>query len=153
MPWIEDAEQKQAVVKRVLEALPEWFGMPDSLAEYVEKAREMPCFVEKEAGEVIGFVSFLQTSECAGEVHVMGILPGWHRKGIGKRLIAACEDRCRKLSLPLLQVKTLDNRVGNAAYLRTYAFYRAMDFLPLEVLPLWDERNPCLLMVKCIHFS
>ena len=35
------------------------------------------------------------------------------------------------------------------AYAQTRAFYLAMGFRPLEELrKLWDEANPCLIMVK-----
>lgn len=36
-------------------------------------------------------------------------------------------------------------------YERTRRFYLAAGFTPLEEFPdLWDERNPCLLMVKSL---
>lgn len=150
MPWIENADRKQAIALSVLRALPDWFGIPQYVDEYAEKAREMACYAHEKDGEAVGFVCLKQTSECAAEVHVMGILPGWHRRGIGRAMIAACEARCRERNLPLLHVKTLDNNVGDAPYLKTYAFYRAMGFLPMEVLPLWDEHNPCLILVKAL---
>lgn len=148
MPWIVDADTKQTLVLRILGALPDWFGIPESTAQYGTDSRDLPCFTVENAGQAIGFVCVKQTSECAAEVHVMGVLPAYHRQGIGRVLIAACEAYCREQNLPILHVKTLDNRVGNESYLKTYAFYRAMAFLPLEVLPLWDEQNPCLLLVK-----
>ena len=54
----------------------------------------------------------------------------------------------RAQGLSLLLVKTLDGSNPDPFYARTRAFYRAMGFLPLQCLPLWDARNPCLLMVK-----
>ncbi|MDD3109908.1 MAG: hypothetical protein PHH32_04610 [Eubacteriales bacterium] len=49
-----------------------------------------------------------------------------------------------------MQVKT-----GEAShypeYDRTIAFYQRMGFLRLEMFPtLWDERNPCLVLVKAL---
>ena len=36
-------------------------------------------------------------------------------------------------------------------YGATVAFYRGVGFLPLEVFPaLWDENNPCLILVKAL---
>ena len=36
-------------------------------------------------------------------------------------------------------------------YDATVAFYRGVGFLPLEVFPtLWDENNPCLILVKTL---
>lgn len=133
-----------------LRALPDWFGIAEAIDSYGRDAREMPCYVHEVDGKAVGFVCVKETSACAAEVHVMGILPAFHRRGIGRALIGACEAYCREHGLPILHVKTLDDKVGDAHYLRTYAFYRAMGFLPLEVLPLWDERNPCLLLVKMV---
>lgn len=148
MPWIYDQDQKQAVILATLRGLPDWFGIPEAIESYGKEGRDLPCYVHMEAGEPVGFVSLKQTSECAAEVHCMAVRAAYHRKGAGRRMIEACEAYCRERGLPILHVKTLDNKVGDECYLKTYAFYRAMGFLPLEVLPLWDERNPCLLLVK-----
>lgn len=150
MPWITDAEQKQAAVLRILGALPDWFGISEAILQYGRESRDLPCLIVEKAGQAVGFVCVKETSACAAEVHVMGVLPAYHRQGIGRELIAACEAYCGERNLSILHVKTLDHHVGDPNYLRTYAFYRALGFLPLEVLPLWDEKNPCLLMVKTL---
>ena len=148
MPWIEEGAHKQAVILQVLGSLPDWFGIPEAIDEYVLGGQAMPCYVHEVDGEAVGFVSLKQTSECAAEIHVMGILPAYHRQGIGRQMIEACEAEARCRGLSLLHVKTVDPQAQYDSYLRTHAFYRAMGFLPLEVLPLWDEHNPCLLLVK-----
>lgn len=78
----------------------------------------------------------------------MGILPGFHRQGIGRRLMQAVEEYARAAGFCLLQVKTVDE--GHyPAYDRTIAFYEGVGFRRLEVFPtLWDEWNPCLVLVK-----
>ena len=46
------------ICREVLEALPEWFGIPASVENYVATADELPmlaCF--DPAGDVVGFVS------------------------------------------------------------------------------------------------
>ena len=51
-----------------------------------------------------------------------------------------------------LQVKTLSDTHPDAAYARTRAFYMAVGFRPLEEFKtLWNEENPCLLMVKSVR--
>ncbi|MCJ7695233.1 MAG: hypothetical protein MUO40_07370, partial [Anaerolineaceae bacterium] len=48
-----------------------------------------------------------------------------------------------------LQVKTLGPSCEDENYAGTRAFYEAMGFVPLEELAqIWDEANPCLIMVK-----
>jgi len=148
MPWITGADEKQAVILRILNALPDWFGIPEAIEQYGKDGRGLPCYVAERDEKAAGFVSVKETSECALEMHVLGVLPEYHRQGVGRELVAACEVYCAERGLSILHVKTLDHRVRDEGYLKTYAFYRAMGFLPLEVLPLWDEANPCLLLVK-----
>ena len=48
----------------------------------------------------------------------------------------------------IIQVKTVDEG-RYKEYDQTIAFYKKMGFLKLEVFPtLWDEWNPCLIMIK-----
>lgn len=145
---LEDTEEKRACIRRILSALPDWFGEPKALEKFVEVGADSPMYVYWKQDQIVGFVCVRPTSESAAEVYVMGVLPAYRHRGIGRLLIRQCEDYCRRHKLPLLHVKTLDHRIGDPDYLETYAFYRAMGFLPLEVLPLWDAQNPCLLMVK-----
>jgi hypothetical protein len=49
----------------------------------------------------------------------------------------------------LLHVKTLAPSDPDPGYAATRAFYEAVGFLPLEVLPqVWGPENPCLLLVR-----
>ena len=80
-----------------------------------------------------------ETSEDALELHVMGVLPAWHRRG----------PRSSALTRRLLHVKTLAPSDPDPGYAATRAFYAAAGFRPLEVLPeVWGPENPCLLMVR-----
>jgi 8-oxo-dGTP diphosphatase len=79
----------------------------------------------------------------------MGIHPDFHRRGIGRSLVAAAEEYALELGVEYIQVKTLDTSHPSLEYARTRTFYESLGFRPLEVFPdLWDEENPCLLMVK-----
>lgn len=81
----------------------------------------------------------------------MGVLEAYHRRGIGRSLVAACEKYCRDHRKEFLTVKTLAEARASKSYEKTRLFYLSMGFKPLEVFPdLWDEDNPCLLMVKRI---
>ena len=94
-----------------------------------------------------------ETSPCAGEIYVMGVLPEYHRSGIGRQLFAAIRAEAIARGYRLLQVKTV--QTGHyAEYDRTNAFYQRMGFLPLECLPtLWDEWNPCQVYVLPLQNS
>lgn len=147
--WIEDAVARRDIAARILAALPEWFGIPESTAEYVRESAGMPFAALMEAKTPVGFLAIKRTSSVAAEIYVMGIDPAYHRCGGGRLLVAACKQWCRSQGLTYLQVKTLDASFPDPNYQRTRRFYAAMGFQPLECLSaLWGEQCPCLLMVQ-----
>jgi len=88
-------------------------------------------------------------SKFATEICVMGILTEYHRQGIGKKLLNACEQLCRQSKTEFLTVKTLAESRESKSYEKTRMFYLAQGFRPIEVFPtIWDEANPCLFMIK-----
>jgi len=149
---IDDLDEKSRIAQEVLEALPEWFGIPEAREDYIRDSRSMPFFAAYADGLPVGFIALATHNENTAEIHVMGIKKPYHRQGIGAALIASAEDFCRMDGYALLEVKTLDAARENAEYAGTRAFYQAMGFLPLECIPeLWGEANPCLIMVKPIR--
>ena len=79
----------------------------------------------------------------------MGVLPRWHRHGIGRALLTRAEAYVR--GRRFLTVKTLAPSHPDENYRATRRFYEAMGFLPLEELPeLWGPQNPCLVMIKTL---
>ena len=90
-----------------------------------------------------------ETSEDALELHVMGVLPAWHRRGAGRALVERAAAYARAEGYSLLHVKTLAPSDPDPGYTATRAFYAAAGFRPLEVLPeVWGPEDPCLLMVR-----
>lgn len=143
--------ERGKLCRNILEALPDWFGIPDSIEEYVEHTDKLPMFSIVTDGQAIGFISVKEHFERSAEVYVMGILPTFHRRGHGRRLIAAAERYARERGLEFLTVKTLSATSSNAAYARTREFYQALGFQALEEFPdLWGPTNPCLLMAKSL---
>ena len=148
---ITSAEEKVVMARKILEALPNWFGIPESINEYVDESKEMPFYAVLEQSVPIGFVAIKQHNAFSAELYVMGIDKAYHRHGIGKKLIACSEKFCKEQGISFLQVKTLDESREDQYYAKTRAFYYTMGFRPLEVFPtLWDVSNPCLLMIKYI---
>ena len=123
-------QERAAVAARVLAALPEWFGIPESTAQYVEDCKALPFVAVCDGETPVGFLALRQTAPQAGEVDVMGTLPAYHRKGAGRALLAWAERYAQAAGWKLLQ---------------------AMGFVDLECFPtLWDAGNPCLVLVKAL---
>lgn len=148
---ITDGNRKREICRNILTALPDWFGIPESVDNYVEKCADLPFWAAKVHGEVIGFISVKSTSPGAAEIYVMGILKGHQKTGIGRSLFKTCYQYCKENGFEFLQVKTLDKSIPDEYYAATRAFYQAMGFRELECIPeIWGSENPCMIMIMSI---
>lgn len=148
--------EKSRICHDILRSLPGWFGVEESLLDYVEKVKTLPfyaCFADESAdSKAAGFLAIMDHNAYTAEIYVMGIRPEYHRHGMGRMLVKKCEEYCRSASKTFLTVKTLDESRADAGYEKTRRFYFAMGFRPIEVFPLlWGEDNPCLFMAKHLH--
>lgn len=145
-----DSNQRANIVKEVLLDLPEWFGLPESTQAYIDEARELTMFVAKVDSEIAGFITLGETSVDCAELHAIGVKKYHQRQGIGQLLYNAFEQEAA-LNFKLIQVKTVDEG-RYKEYDQKIAFYEKMGFMKVEVLPtLWDEWNPCLILMKPVH--
>lgn len=142
-----------ADVERLLRSLPQWFGIEHSLLEYVDDARTLPTYVvrDHDSGAVVGILLLKHHFSASAEVHLMAVDPLRHRQGVGRALLRSAETDLRADGVRFLQVKTLSDSHPDDNYALTRQFYLAEGFTPLEEFAdLWDEGNPCLLLVKSL---
>ena len=101
-----------AVCAPILRALPAWFGIEESTAQYIRDIEEMPTLlaVVHGTGDVVGFLTLNYHTAYAAEIHVMGVLPSMHRRGVGRALVARAEKVLRDKGIEYFQVKTLSPR-------------------------------------------
>ena len=146
-----DENEKASIAEKVLNALPDWFGVPESTLDYISGVKDKPFYAVFSDNEAVGFVSVLVHSPYTAEIYVMGILETHHRMGIGRQLVTTCEEYCHKNGMEFLTVKTLDEKNPDEYYRKTRLFYESMGFKKIEVFPLlWDECNPCLFLAKYV---
>ena len=146
---ITNPEEKSTICNNIIRALPNWFGIEESIVDYVAGVKDKPFYAILDDKTPVGFVSILVHNPYTAEIYVMGILESHHRQGLGKKIITFCEDYCHAHGMEFLTVKTLDESREDAYYERTRKFYLSVGFKPLEVFPtLWDETNPCLFLAK-----
>jgi GNAT superfamily N-acetyltransferase len=146
-------ERKSEVCREILEALPEWFGIPEAIDSYAKGVAELPMLVAKDTpGMIIGFIALKPQTPSAVEAYVLGIRREWHRKGCGRLLFEAGEKIALDLGAKFLTVKTLASSHPDPHYKATRLFYEAIGFVPIEVFPdLWSPKHPCLLMAKTLR--
>ena len=147
---ITKTKEKEKIAKKILNDLTEWFGLPESTEEYINKSKEtlfLACFYNE---EVVGFISLKTTSKDCAEIFVMGIKKKFHRNGIGRKIYEAYELLAKKMGFTYSQVKTVKPGIYKE-YDMTNDFYISMGYKELECFPnLWDKWNPCQIYIKYI---
>ncbi len=140
-------EEKQAIARSILEALPDWFGIEEAREDYIRESGAQAFFAASLEGKPIGFVTLKETGCATVELAVMGVLQAYHRQGVGRRLFQAARAWAMQQGYAFMQVKTV--QMGRyPEYDATNRFYLALGFQEFEVFPtLWDECNPCQIYV------
>lgn len=150
---LDDRQEKQRVARVILEALPEWFGIPEARENYIRESADEIMLVSSEGGEPDGFLCLKETGRDTLELAVMGVLKEYHRQGVGTALVQAAKRIARERGYCFLQVKTV--QMGRyPEYDATNRFYLSLGFKEFEVFPtLWDEWNPCQIYVMSVDDS
>jgi ribosomal protein S18 acetylase RimI-like enzyme len=136
-------------VERLLRLLPDWFGIEESVDEYIRDAESKPTYLAVTSrGEVVGALLVARHFAGAAEMHLLAVDPEHHRTGVGRALVERFERDMRDDGVHLLEVKTQGPSRLDEHYAATLAFYLAMGYEPLEELHGYWPENPCLILVK-----
>ena len=136
-------------VGRLLAGLPEWFGIEQSVQNYVHEARSLPTTAALDGDDVVGVCLVCRHTPVAAEIELLAVERSRHRQGIGRRLMDAVEADLSAAGVRLLQVKTFGPSGVSPEYALTRAFYASLGYLPLEErTDIWGPQNPCLISVK-----
>lgn len=148
---ISDDQGKKKIARCILEALPDWFGIPEAREEYISGSAGRMFFAAYDGEQPIGFLYLKETGKNTVELAVMGVRKEHHRQGIGRALFAAAKKTACEAGYTFMQVKTV--QMGRyEEYDRTNQFYISLGFQEFEVFPtLWDEWNPCQIYVMALR--
>jgi len=142
--------EKKNISRLILEALPDWFGIPEAREEYIRDSIGKNFFCAYIEEKPVGFLYFKPTGKDTVELAVMGVQKEYHRSGIGKALFECAREVVREQGYSFIQVKTVQMGMYED-YDRTNKFYLALGFKEFEVFPtLWDEANPCQVYVMAV---
>ena len=147
---IENKEEKKRIARNILEALTDWFGVPEAREKYISESADQKMVVQYDDGEPVGFLCLKETGKETVELHVMGVLKEYHRKGIGRALFNEAKEIACLDGYLFMQVKTV--QMGKyPEYDDTNRFYIDCGFKEFELIPeLWSEEDPCQIYVMYI---
>ena len=147
---ITNTEQRKAIAREILEALPDWFGIEEAREQYIAESAEQTFFAAFDDETAVGFLCLKETGKDTVELAVMGVLQRLHRQGVGRRLFEAAAGCAKAAGYTFMQVKTV--AMGHYEdYDRTNRFYQSLGFKELEIFPtLWGEANPCQIYVMAL---
>lgn len=147
---ITDSREQTRITREILEALPEWFGIPEAREAYIRESAGTPYVCAVQSNQPVGFLYLKQTGKDTMEIAAMGVRKEAQHTGIGTALLEAAKTMAREQRCSFLQVKTV--QMGKyEVYDRTNRFYQSVGFREFEVFPtLWDEGNPCQIYVMAL---
>lgn len=138
----------QPIIERMLRSLPDWFGIEESLVQYVRDSAVMESWIAEMGGAPAGFITLNHHFPHASEIHCIAVLSEHHRAGIGRAMVEHAEGLLRGRGVEFLQVKTLGPSRPSEFYDRTRRFYEGIGFVALEELKTLWPGNPALQLVK-----
>lgn len=106
-----DNEKKSRITNYILGELPEWFGIEESIVEYVEEVKKYDFYAAYSQDKVVGFISLKYNNKYTAEVYLIGVLKEYQNNHIGRRLIEVAEEVLIKNKIKFFMVKTLGNLI------------------------------------------
>ncbi len=134
--------------RRILGALPDWFGIPSANEHYVSAAASKDSYLAQFGGTTVGVALVDRHFAQTAEIHLIAVAPEHHGSGAGSALLAAIEHDLREDGAQLLAVKTVGPSYADDGYAATRAFYTARGFLPVEEIEGLDWDGPTVIMIK-----
>ena len=143
--------EKSRICQEIIEALPNWFGIPEANKSYIAGVVDKEFYTAYMFEKEVGFFSIISHFPQTSEIYVCAVLPDFHRLGIGKKLLRVVENDLKKQKKKFLTVKTLSSAHPDKNYACIREFYKDCGFVPVEEFKdLWGIANPCLFMVKTL---
>ena len=126
---IEDAAEKSAYCAEITQKLPRWFGRPESNANYISGISNRIVHASFVDGKVSGLIGLEYHFATTCNVWWLGIDPAFHRRGIGRALMAQAVTDARARGCRHMAVETMSPRANSPEYDMTRYFYEALGFV------------------------
>lgn len=146
---VTDPAERTRHCRTLTALLPDWFAIPEANAAYADGIAARDCFgAFAEGGACVGLIALRPHFDRVLEVWWLAVDPGWHRRGIGKALMAEAMAAARQDGRDELVVMTLGPESDDPGYAATRGFYVGLGFRPLIALDHGPEDDPLIWMVR-----
>ncbi|KDP92596.1 MULTISPECIES: GNAT family N-acetyltransferase [Clavibacter] len=137
-------------VRRILQALRDWFGDPEAIEGYVaaSESDDYDSFLATDGTSVIGVALVRRHFAEAAELHLIAVAPDARGRGVGRLLVEHAAGSLATSGCALLSVHTVGPSFEDEPYAQTREFYRRTGFLPLEEHTGLDWAGPTLILVR-----
>lgn len=137
-------------VRRILQALPEWFGDAEAIDNYVAAAEDayFESVLAVATDGAVGAALTRRHFREAAELHLIAVHPDARGMGVGRLLVERVTSQLAVDGCTLLSVHTVGPSFENEPYPHTRAFYRSVGFVPLEEHDGLDWPGPTLILVR-----
>ena len=136
--------------REILQALPDWFGDPEALENYVVAAADetFSSLLALENGTPVGVALIRRHFPESAELHLIAVHPESRGRGIGRQLVDLAASDLAADGCALFSVHTVGPSFDDVPYRQTRDFYKATGFLPLEEHSNLDWPGPTLILVR-----
>jgi ribosomal protein S18 acetylase RimI-like enzyme len=134
----------------ILQALPDWFGDPEALENYVRATADetFSSLLALEDGTPVGVALIRRHFPESAELHLIAVHPESRGRGIGRQLVDLAASDLAADGCALFSVHTVGPSSDDVPYRQTRDFYKAIGFLPLEEHSNLDWPGPTLILVR-----
>lgn len=140
----------ETLCRKITADLPEYFGLPEVNEHYAIGVRSRINWAAKVGEEYVGFISIDFPYPQNANIYWMGVLKNFHNKSVGKKLAEVVFDYAKIKGAKTISVETLAPQQADENYLKTYNFYKSLDFLPLFNLKSNGYKWYMVYMVKML---
>ncbi len=92
----------------ILRELPDWFGNPEAVDRYATDLATLPTWLALDGERAVDFLTIRRHTTVASELYVLGVLPEYHRRGLG----ASYSLKPRMLCATMASVSSRSKRSG-----------------------------------------
>jgi len=123
MSWEVVEKREPDAVRRILNSLPDWFGDPEAIDNYISAAGDIDftSIVAIDSGTVVGVSLTRRHFSESAELHLIAVHPTFRSRGVGRAMVERIATDLRSDGCTVLSVHTVGPSFENTQYTGRWA--------------------------------